>query len=62
MTETFYEIINTFLLGFFSTTIQTDYADFLELLSFILTLAFIYLFLLRPLYRLAMIIMPRRGR
>lgn len=63
MTETFYEIINTFVLAFFPTAIQTEYADILELMTFMLTVAFFWLFLLVPLYRISMLIMPkRRGR
>lgn len=62
MTETFYEIIETFVLGFFPSAIQTSYADVIELMVFLLTVGFFWYFLIVPLYRLAMYIMPKKGR
>lgn len=62
MTPTIYEIIEDFVLAWFPSGIQTTYADVLELMIFTLTTLFYMTFILIPLWRIAMLIMPKRGR
>ena len=54
--DALYTALLSSLNGLLPTAVQADYANFNELLAYVLTISLIYLFLLKPLLKLVGII------